>query len=383
MLKRIEVTNFESHVHSVLEDLHPGVNLIRGDSNSGKTALIRALKMTAYQDFDPKSVRIGTTKCEVLVKTERGTVKAIKGPKSNLWEVTPNGQPARFFDKVGKQPVPDATKIIGLNIVKLGDLDIPVNIMDQLESHFMLSSIGGKDASGSVRAQIIDEVSGLAGIEGIIKAVGLDNHRDGREIKVLEDQMETIRSQLHDVKKIEAEAVLLATAEKLLQNHTQQSALADAMFVVQSELYSLDNLIEDLENKLKKMPSVQNVRRLLDIITTAKVKIDAMATLQSDYHKVVSEIQQLELRQHDIRKKGSPAKSILAISTLIERIKDMKQLGLDLSTDDNVIRAAESRLAGIRQKMAENDALKSEILKTVQVCPLSQKPISPKCLEGI
>ena len=218
MLKRMELWDFESHEHTVVEDLSPGLNFVCGESNSGKTSLVRALKLVAYNEFDPRSIRVGATKCQVLVETDRGTVKVTRGPKNNLWEVTRKGEKTQHFDKVGKGVVLQAAEVIGLNVVTLGDVEVPVNIMDQMESHFMLSGVGGKDASGSMRAQIVDEISGLSGIEGLIKAVSLDNHRFGREVKETEDKMEETSKQLHDAAALDAEQSVLDEAGRLLDS---------------------------------------------------------------------------------------------------------------------------------------------------------------------
>lgn len=238
MLKRMELWDFESHKHTVVEDLSAGLNLICGESNAGKTSLVRALKLVAYNEFDPKSIRVGATKCQVLVETERGTVKVTRGPGNNLWEVTKKGKKTQYFDKVGKNVVPDAAEVLGLNVVTLGDVEVPVNIMDQLESHFMLSGVGGKDASGSMRAQIVDEISGLSGIEGLIKAVSLDNHRMGREVKENEDRMEEIRTRLHDEKVLGEESERLDRAGDLLKDADEAEKAVQGMSAMELELDS-------------------------------------------------------------------------------------------------------------------------------------------------
>lgn len=383
MLKRLEVVNFESHVHTALEDLHPGINLIRGESNSGKTALVRALKLVAYQEFDPKSVRIGETKCEVIVETERGEVKVIRGPKSNLWEVTKKGQAMRPFDKVGKLPVPEAMQVIGLNLIKLGDVEIPVNIMDQLESHFMLKSIGGENASGSIRAQIIDEISGLAGIEGVIKAVGLDIHRNGREITVLEEQMETIRKQLHDAKLLETEASLIDAANNLMKDYTEWISLANEMFEVQAELHSIDETIESLSIRQKRIPDAKKVKQLLEQVVIAQTKTDAMRAMIADCQKELCERQRLEVRLVNIRKKCVPPRSVMEIGELLEKARKMKKISEEICICQTLICQAERRHTVTQKNMEENNAAKAEILKDVKVCPLNLKPVTPQCLEGI
>ena len=72
-----------------------------------------------------------------------------------------------------------------------------------------------------------DEISGLSGIEGLIKDVSLDHHRFGRDIKETEKTMEAVRLQLHPETVLNAEEKVLETAEKDLKDHDTMLTLAD------------------------------------------------------------------------------------------------------------------------------------------------------------
>jgi AAA15 family ATPase/GTPase len=67
MLKSIEIWNFESHEHTLIDNLSEGLNLICGESNAGKTSIVRALRLVAYNEFDPDSLRVGAKTCKVRV----------------------------------------------------------------------------------------------------------------------------------------------------------------------------------------------------------------------------------------------------------------------------------------------------------------------------
>jgi len=47
MIKYLQIQNFQSHKDSLLE-FDPGVNVIVGSSDSGKTAVIRALRWLVW-----------------------------------------------------------------------------------------------------------------------------------------------------------------------------------------------------------------------------------------------------------------------------------------------------------------------------------------------
>lgn len=277
MLKAIELWDFESHEHSRIDDLSEGLSVIFGLSNAGKTSIIRALKLVAYNDFNPKSVRVGAKKCKVRIETDKGWVQVTRGKDDNLWEITPTGKKTMYRDKIGRvDPPPEAVEILGLGKVVLGDIPVPVNIMDQLESHFMLAGIGDKDASGSMRAQIIDEISGLSGIEGIIKEVSLDNRRAKREVKQSEEQMEEIGSQLHDESELDAEEIILAEAEEHLTNYQDASEATAQAKDMHDQGQDLDEQIDDVNVKLKTLPNgkmalahIDNAKSAFDVVERA------------------------------------------------------------------------------------------------------------------
>ncbi|MCK9615819.1 MAG: AAA family ATPase, partial [Candidatus Omnitrophica bacterium] len=86
----IEIENFESHEHTFLRDFSPGFNCIAGLSDVGKSSVIRAVKLCAYNQFDQKMVRTGASFCRVKITTNIGSVEVRKGPDVNLWIIKRN-----------------------------------------------------------------------------------------------------------------------------------------------------------------------------------------------------------------------------------------------------------------------------------------------------
>jgi exonuclease SbcC len=277
MLKKLEVWDFECHEHSVLDGFAPGLNGIFGESDCGKTSLVRALKLVAYNQFDPASVRVGSKNCKVRAETERGYVMVTRG-KDNIWEVCRNGEQPKVFSKIGKNVLPEAVEVLGLKLVKLGDMEIPANIMDQNESHFMLNQIGGSDASGSMRAQIVDEISGLSGIEGLIKEVSLDRHRFGRVVKEAEDKAIAIRQSMHDKSAIEAERTLLAEVQELASEHDECESTASELAGLLESYSEVETAIAQTSTELVGIP---NTKVVSAVMARAKQGFDKCAPMKS------------------------------------------------------------------------------------------------------
>jgi DNA repair exonuclease SbcCD ATPase subunit len=428
MLKRIEIKNFESHKHTVIEDLSEGLNLIKGESMAGKTSIVRALKLAAYNEFDPKSLRTGETKCEVIVTTDKGTVKVIRGPKINFWEVTPIGQVPQTFDKVGKNIIPEAAAIMGLNIVKLGDADIPVNIMDQLESHFMLASLAGQDATGSLRAQVIDEISGLSGIEGVIKAVSLDNHRFGREIKENELKMEEAQAQMHDEQSLVQEQSILESAETELTKHTEclQASTEAEVLLGNYNKIAIDaqtaeealNVIPDVdtaracldsadgfEDKAQeatgihatvintqqeiiaiedKLVNIPDVDKAVEQIQESEQSIDIakqMERMLAEYQQVVERIMELNAQAEALEQIGDPVELIEATRNTVQALEKANAMMSSITSLQGQISALEGRLKATEVALKKAEGERDAILAQIKVCPVTLSPISPDCLK--
>jgi len=430
MILRIELWDFESHEHTVLDGISPAVNLLCGESNSGKTSIVRALKLAAYNEFDPKSVRVGATKCSVQVDTERGRVKVTRGEKHNLWEITKNGQPTQYFDKVGVNIVPEAEEIIGLNIITLGDVQVPVNIMDQLESHFMLAGVGDKKASGSMRAQIVDEISGLSGIEGIIKDVSLDHHRFGREIKEIEMAMEKIRTQIHPEASLNAEEDILVRAEKELTDRTAMlglvtdgnnlvkdgervrtgilaaeqglSAIPDTDTALaeigkaedrRKQAASADGLyregkaaswrLEGIRKTLAGMPDFEAARGFLDASERAGRKLVGAVSLLGQWKTADQGVKGKQEREQEVTEALKSKDELKKVDDLLSiRIQAEALLG----NTQRVAAAIQAKRQGIASKdlelkMAEKD--RDDLLASITTCPLTLRPVSKECLEGV
>jgi DNA repair exonuclease SbcCD ATPase subunit len=258
MIKSIELWDFESHEHTLISDLSDFFTVICGRSDAGKSSIFRAVRLAAYGEFDQKSVRIGCKNCIVKVVTDRGSVKVTRGTE-NLWEVTPVGQSVQVYNRPGKGVVKQAADIIGLRLVNLGGVDIPVNIMDQSEGHFMIDELGDKDSTGSMRAQIIDEISGLSGIETLIKSVGLDNSRLVREFNQTEKDIGEAEATLPDAWALKSEGDRLSEAEVLVKSLHLAESVSKESSLLDMDFKRINQQIAQISSEVSLIPDLSEI----------------------------------------------------------------------------------------------------------------------------
>ena len=429
MIKEIELWDWESHEHTVVRDLSAGLNLICGESNSGKTSIIRAIRLVAYNEFDPKAVRVGCKNAVVKITTERGYVKVTRGD-DNEWEIAKNGEKIQYFSRIGKKILPEAAEIIGLTVVKLGDVEMQVNVMNQLEQHFMLSEMAGKDASGSMRAQVVDEISGLSGIEGLIKGVSLDGLRWGREVKILEDRNGELVAQMHDPEVLASEGELLGQVAQWLKDRDDCNEVASEMSLMLSEHTGLLEKIAETETELAGMPPIDTIKIDIEHAELMLAKADSARVLKREWKKVNQDLagitaeldaipetarvgRVLSAAQRFIDKQsragallrdwqkanqdlagveaalGSipdpevPTKALKVAAKAFERWDAGAQLREEVLIEKHRIDDLTCEIAKLDEELVDARRERDELVATVKVCPLSLHPVSPTCLASV
>ena len=366
----------------MIGDLSSGFNLIRGESDSGKTSVVRALCLVAYNEWDPRSLRVGCTNCEVKVTTERGTVKVTRG-KDNRWEVTPVGGPTETFTSIGTKILPEVSEILGMRIVELGDNEIHVNVMDQLERHFMLAELDGKKVSGSVRAQIVDEISGLTGIEALIRDVSLDNTRNARQVKEQEDAANDYRSQMHDQSELDEERTLLELASSQIERAQGLRNDVDVMLDHFSEHKAVGEQIEGVNAEVAALPDEKAAESLLTTAHGVLERAGQMTTAYGQAQSARRAVADVEAELVGLPDEMAAEPLLLRSGELAEKSRVMRSFLSDVESARDAVRVVKLRLRGCDAELREAEDEYYALLETFTVCPLTMGPIGEQCLSQI
>ena len=151
MIKRIALQNFQSHLKSVL-NMHPGINIIQGASDGGKSAIRRALELVTYNRPNGTGyILTGKEQCRVQVQTTDGVVLREKGKGKNTYRINKE-KPI----KPGTDVPPEVKEILRLDTT---------NIQDQKDLYFLLNLSPGKVAKK------LNEVVGLDEMDRALKDI--------------------------------------------------------------------------------------------------------------------------------------------------------------------------------------------------------------------
>ena len=141
MILKLSVQNFQSHANTNL-DFVPGINVIVGSSDAGKSALLRAIRWVVFnRPLGTNIIRQGTEECIVELETSGGVVKKYKG-KDNYYEIN-----SEVFRACGNS-VPDTIA----TVINISD----INCLGQFDGYYLVFESSGEIAKELNKALNID-----------------------------------------------------------------------------------------------------------------------------------------------------------------------------------------------------------------------------------
>lgn len=190
MINRIEIKNFQSHKNTVI-DFKPGVNVFLGESDNGKTAVIRAIRWVVWNR------PLGTDKLNsswngkfsedmsVKLTLDDGTwVERVRNNSLNGYRYCRSGDCVVTLEATGT----DVPQIVS-DITRLGE----VNFQFQMDPPYLLSMSSSEVSryfNGVVHLDVIDKTLSVAesdrrALNSELKVVQADVEKYAREIEKL------------------------------------------------------------------------------------------------------------------------------------------------------------------------------------------------------
>jgi exonuclease SbcC len=141
MIKRIELVNFMSHEHTVIEPA-PGLTVLVGPNNCGKSAVVAALQILCTNEKSTYVMRHDEKQCAVILETDDGHTIEWKRKTSPSYVI--DGKP---FDRIKGDLPPELHEALRLPRVDTSGKPLDIHFGSQKTPIFLL------DASGGIAAQ--------------------------------------------------------------------------------------------------------------------------------------------------------------------------------------------------------------------------------------
>lgn len=344
-ISALEVIGFQIHKYSLLE-FDPGVNLIIGDNDNGKSALMRALRWVYdNKPLGESFINEEMDKAEVNVELdEEHTVTRRRSKKENVYEV--NGEVLQAM----RGSVPSEVSSV---------LDISsVTVHKQHDPLYML-----QQTSSGERAKAINEIIGLEVIDNSLRSIN-------SIISASKKEKEFARMKLAEQAKKMAALSWMKDAEAIFTKIQRRKI---AWKVVIDQYNRLQELISDHQILWEKIEVGQdllqtkpNFDKAEEILLQIKALKDSQASLTAQINKHKYYHNQRTIAEQITKQK----KRIDRARALLEELEDMIAERNKLAKLLLKVRSTRKKLKEAKSDRASVKKSYDIVVKKLDICPL-------------
>lgn len=284
MIDKLSIRNFQCHKDSTLL-FDKGVNCIVGQTDSGKSAIIRALKLAVYNEPNGDTYRSnwgGET--SVSVHTPDAIIARTKGNSKNTYELDSIDTPFTAFGQTVPEEIKDA-----LNMEE-------INLQQQLDSHFLLSETSGKVALHFNRIAKLDKIDrAQSNVQKEINSINSEIKHRQKELEIKEDKLK----EFPDIGKIEKKLIKIETLEQTRQEKQNKA----------KEITKLGNQINGIEQEIhlaeKEIQAEESIDIVLAFYTKKVEKQSKLIEFQKVINKISKTLANIEYSENQIKAEAS------------------------------------------------------------------------------
>jgi exonuclease SbcC len=303
MITKLEINNFLSHKYSEFTFVN-GVNVLVGLSDSGKSAVMNALRWVMRNEPAGDSFRSwwgGNTYVKITIDDIYEITRLRNNTENGyILQNLKNQQVKSYFNAI-KNGVPEEIAMI-LNMDE-------TNIQTQLSTHFLLSNTPGEVAKHFNKVAKLDKIDlANSNINSWINTINQDIKYKSEELQKNTDKLATFNY----LEKLEAEVEVLENLQNTLLNQ-------------QNNAKKLEKLISKLENVEVKIAEQQKILEIEPYVNNLLDLYSQRKELETQYSKLNRLVKSIESTQAKIEenKKLIPAGDL--IDEIIQLYSDRKQ----------------------------------------------------------
>lgn len=344
MIRKIHLLNFQSHKDTELE-FSPGVNVIIGDSRSGKTAILRALNwgrynkpagtaLNSYWNRDKKKQPIDPFLSSITFDGGNQVARK-RATDFNGYLIMEN-----LLEAVGQDVPEDVEKIWNMS---------EVNIQKQFDVPFLISE------SAAEVARFFNKTIKLDKIDQVLSQAETKRRKLNSEIAEKSETLLKLQKEDGELSWIENAEVLIESATRREKRIEEKRTHLRDLTAKMETLYELEDTIKIFPDNLDSVTKMmEEAEKLHLIVQSKKIKADNLDEL----------LAQIDLMQQTIE--DCPKN----IDEVLVKIKEAQ--GLDLSIEQKIDKetALKSLISNIKTaykniKELPRDIVVEKILKDI------------------
>jgi exonuclease SbcC len=238
----LTIGNFQSHQQTVVKFAPGGqLTVITGCTDSGKTAIFRALRWLLYnQPQGSDFIRGGCSFVRVTGEFVSGhtIIRERTASKNQYRIVAPGADAPIVLEGFGGAVPAEVQEITGIRTVTIGDMDFNLNMAEQLDGPFL-----GKSISSGTRAKVMGKLAGTEVLDFAGKTVGTNLFRRNQDEKRLVGEVEGLQRAVAEYDYLPALTAKIEVVDQLVGVVKANKARWDRLYFIKAQIESKDGLI--------------------------------------------------------------------------------------------------------------------------------------------
>jgi len=347
-MKKVKISGFQSHRNTEL-NLHPNVNIIVGQSSSGKTAIFRAIEwLNTNRPLGTRFISHGEKEARVSIDDAQG-IKTNKGKTAY---------------NVGEAAFDSGSNVPDLVVQKLNLSEI--NIQNQLDEHFLITSSPGEVA------RAFNKILNIEKVDEYNSKLTTQINTTNTIIKEKTEQIESLTNKLKDLDYLDEmqKEVSFVEEKTRLWIDVKDSSL---------ELSDMIKKVRDLEITLfRDTTTFEKISKILrDFVFPMKEleKRNRLIDLLSQAIKLTHEKHQNSLIANDLKRHLAR----IDYSILLETKKRKNKINGGINQFDAILKVIETIEEKKKSISADINNLLTQyrfILEELKICPICLSPIT-------
>lgn len=333
MILAVEIQNFQSHKNTRL-DFTSGVNVITGTSDSGKTAILRAIYWVLWNRPLGNGFRShwgGDT--SVMIELEDYRIKRFKGKYDSYMIQDKETEEVQEFKAFGTSVPEEVQQVLNMD---------DINLQKQLDQPFLLTATSGEVAMHFNKVAHLDQIDeGRKKIDSWIRQIEQDiksNQNNRKEyitelekyinlpkiesrVEVLEGMGQNLINAINKKRKLEQLITNIITTEDAI---TSKSDILN----YETQVNSILNQIEQLKGKEEKNDKLISLLNSIIDIDNQITKIQELIELEPSVNSILNLYQQLEKKKDETEGMRIKTAAIEKINTKLKN-KEKRLLELE------------------------------------------------------
>jgi exonuclease SbcC len=359
-LKKLHLINFEEHQDTTI-DFAPGITVIYGTSDQGKSSIRRAITWVARnKPVGPRSVRDNTKECKAVIRFDDtpAITRGRSGSKNyyKIGSTKTDGEGVNIF-RAFSTKVPEEVS----NLINMGD----ANIQEQFKKYYLL-----EDPPGQV-AKTIHALLGMDLVDTTASVVNRAISQQGKQVTQCESKIAQTKGEIKKYGHVEKAEADFKDLEITIHNQEQ----------IESKIRNLHTLVE-------------KCRILHERMLAASIPLD----IEEDARGIMEEILAIETRESQLKRLEQFIPKLTTIErrtahltewlTSEKEARNIQKEIVDISTQEarikplidklNKIQAINKQIAKVEEIQQRNEASLEELKKEIKICPVCNRPFKEK-----